>query len=251
MKLSLLFPVVLLACSGADPSGVDPSISADSNDEAIVGGVLDRGAHPAVIAIDIAGQGLCTGTLVAPDVVLTARHCVSYTKERVECAPNEVLGDRDPTTLAIHGGPDVYDAPLLARGRRLVVPSGRTLCDHDVAAIVLDRVVKNVRPIDVATAAPKVGDSLVVVGFGRTGPSGAAGVKRRRTVPILGVSARELEVGEVTCPGDSGGPALDVSGDVVGVVSRGRAFCAGRSATNVFTRVDVVRSLIAEAKRAR
>lgn len=245
MKLSLLLPAVLFACSGADSSPLQDT------DEAIVGGVLDRGAHPSVVAIDLGGEGMCSGTLVAPNVVLTARHCVSYTSEHVTCGPNEVLGNRDARTLAVWSGDDVHAATLRAHGLRLVVPSSHALCDHDVAAIVLDRAVRGVRPTAVASVPPKVGERLTVVGFGRTGASSGAGVKRRRTVRVVDVRARELDVGEVTCPGDSGGPALDPSGAVAGVVSRGRAQCSGSGATNVFTRADVVRSLVDAAKVSR
>lgn len=245
MKLSLLFSFALVACSG-----VDSSITQEA-DEPIVGGVADRGAHPAVVAIDVAGQGLCTGTLVAPDVVLTARHCVSYTAEHVSCAYDDVRGDREPSTLAVYAGDTVAGATFVGRGRELVVPAGRALCDRDVAALVLDRAAVGVRPAAIASDAPRPGAFLTVVGFGRSGPVGGAGVKRRRAVRVLDVASRELEVGEATCPGDSGGPAFDAAGDVVGIVSRGRARCSGPTATNIFTRADVVRALIARARRAR
>lgn len=244
MKLSLLIPMVLVACSGVDASPLQEA------DDAIVGGVLDRGAHPSVVAIDLGGEGMCSGTLVAPNVVLTARHCVSYTSAYVTCGPSEVLGNRDAHTLAVWSGDDVRSATFLARGLRLIVPPSQALCDHDVAAIVLDRPVYGVHPTEIASVSPKVGERLTVVGFGRTGASSGAGIKRHRTVRILGVRARELDVGEVTCPGDSGGPALNPSGAVAGVVSRGRAQCSGGGATNVFTRADVVRALVDQAGRS-
>ena len=63
----------MVACSAApekgqadDPSAGDSAgggeVGADSVE--IVPGVPDRGRDPAVVAIDIAGEGLCTGTLI-------------------------------------------------------------------------------------------------------------------------------------------------------------------------------------------
>jgi len=45
-------------------------------DQAIVGGTDDNGG-PAVVAMNIESTGftVCTGTPIAPDVVLTAGHC--------------------------------------------------------------------------------------------------------------------------------------------------------------------------------
>lgn len=247
MKISLVSSLfacaVLVACSGVDPADADPT----ADESSVVGGAPDH--HPAVVAIDVDGDGLCTGTLVAPDVVLTARHCVSVTREQVTCGASDVSGDRDPRSLVVYGGDSIRTATPLARGRELVVPAGRALCEHDVAAIVLDRAVKGVTPADVAGAAPRVGESLLVVGFGRSAQTSGAGTKRHRLVRVREVSARELEVGESTCPGDSGGPAFDAKGAVAAVVSRGRARCAGPSASNVLTRADVVRSLVDRAKR--
>jgi hypothetical protein len=248
----------LLACS----SGFDPSKAAASAPDAssglevdtteIVSGVADRGRDPAVVAIDIGGEGLCSGTLVAPRVVVTARHCVSVTSESVACPPygKQIESNRSPKSLAILVGDDAQGAELVARGRAVVVPKSDYLCDHDIAAIVLDRDVTGIPFVKVGKKAPVKGHFVRAVGFGRTSDYGPAGVKLlREHVKIQAVSAAELQVGEATCNGDSGGPALDESsGELVGVVSRGGPACEGANVHNIYTRADVFADLLASAK---
>jgi hypothetical protein len=67
-------------------------------------------------------------------------------------------------------------------------------------------------------------------------------------VRVLSVSVSELTVGEATCHGDSGGPALDQStGEIVGVVSRGGPSCEGPGVHNIYTRADAFTWLVDEA----
>ncbi|NIS30302.1 MAG: trypsin-like serine protease, partial [Actinobacteria bacterium] len=42
----------------------------------MVGGAFEEGEPAVVVVRTFAGIGLCTGTLVSPHVVLTAKHCV-------------------------------------------------------------------------------------------------------------------------------------------------------------------------------
>ena len=195
---------------------------------------------------------LCSGALVAPNLVLTARHCVS---RAVTATPScdargrshngdHLAEDVDPAAIAIYTGthvrPDV-DAPV-ARAVRTLHPTGQILCDADVAFLVLDRPVLNSTILSMRLHAPvETGDIVVPVGFGvlATGPSANAATGAVR-------GPREFEVDRATCRGDSGGPAIDVSsGEIVGVVSRGGS-CSAHG-NHVYTRVDAYNRLATAA----
>lgn len=212
---------------------------------------------------------LCSGALVAPNLVLTARHCVS---RAVTATPScdargrshngdHLAEDVDPQSIAIYTGsqvrPDI-DVPV-ARAIRTLHPTGQVLCDSDVAFLVLDRMVGNSVVLQMRLDAPvEAGDMVVPVGFGG-GPSNIVGHKVARaqsTVLATGPSAnaatgavlgpREFEVDRATCRGDSGGPAIDImTGEIVGVVSRGGSCSA--NGNHVYTRVDAYRRLATAA----
>ncbi|MGH7280684.1 MAG: S1 family peptidase [Polyangiaceae bacterium] len=241
------------ACTGASPDDAAGSIADDVSTGSIevVHGVADRNRDPAVIAIDIGGEALCSGSLIAPNVVLTARHCVSNTTEEVECPAQsaQIQGNLTPSTLTILSGDDADSAQELARGKKIVTPSSNVLCDEDIALIELDRNVTSITPLSLRSGNVTKGEHLRLVGYGKSSDESGAGAKLLRTnVPVVSVTAHEFETGEATCNGDSGGPAIDeTSGEIVGVVSRGGPTCEGAGTTNIFTRTDAFASLIASA----
>jgi Trypsin len=245
--------LVALGCASADPPSGEKVDAASPDGFAadvleIVPGVPDRGRDPAVVAIDVGGEGLCTGTLIAPNVVLTARHCVARTSESVACPSTvaQVHSQRPAATLGIYVGDDVVRSEFVAVGREIVVPAGQTLCGADIALVLLDRNVAGVSPVPLRTKGVVKGERVRAVGFGKRGDNDPAGVKLLRDhVAVLDVTRAEFQVGEATCQGDSGGPALDSkTGELVGVVSRGGPSCEGKDVHNIYTRVDVFLPLI-------
>ena len=215
---------------------------------------------------------LCSGALVAPNLVLTARHCVS---RAVTATPScdargrshngaHLAEDADPQMISIYTGDHVrpdLDTPS-ARAIATVHPAGQVLCDADVAFLVLDRPVYNAAILTMLLhASVESGDTVVPVGFGggkenQVGHRVARQFSRVLTIgpasnsdtgAVLG--PREFEVDHATCRGDSGGPAIDArTGEVVGVVSRGGS-CSGKG-NHVYTRIDSYAKLASTAVTA-
>ena len=104
-----------------------------------------------------------------------------------------------------------------------------------------------IRPLPLEReATSNIGDRVVTVGFGRTtdGKHDAGQRRFRSDVPITDLTKSELWIGEASCAGDSGGPAIDQeTGRVVGILSRGNA-CTVKDAYNIYTRISAFRALI-------
>ncbi len=207
----------------------------------------DSGAITSVVALKIGEAGayeLCSGALVAPNIVLTARHCVANSiTTSVSCDEKgystngaHVAGEHLPGSVAVYTGTSPkFAAKPQAVGKAIVAPQSEFLCDSDIALVVLDHAVTGVQPAAVRLAtgvAP--GETIRSVGYGQNDKKMPLGTRLRKPgVPVLamgsGVSesrtalgTHEFEVGKSICQGDSGGPAIsEETGAIVGVVSRG------------------------------
>ncbi len=176
----------------------------------------------------------CTATLIAPDLVLTAAHCVCPDdNSREGCASRatftlkNVRPVNSPTTrrdISIMGSVRLH--PKFATDSNWL--------SNDFAIIHLDQKATDIAlvkpiPLELPTQRPKLGDNLTIVGFGTGGdacitdppiPSG----KRKVTLPLHEISNGNvtLRIGTSSagsCLGDSGGPALNAAGNIVGVSS--------------------------------
>lgn len=231
----------LLAVAATLATGcLDPDRIGAPERRGIIGGRIDLG-DPAVVALrtcrsDLAGCGICTGTLIAPRVVLTASHCID---------DNVALGEVDRlevffgTTVGEEGTTIGVDA---ARMHRYYDPD--TL-DHDIAVVHLAAdAPAGVEPVALRSepaTAELVGATIRMVGFGETAfGAGDTGVKRQVESIVTDVAARHLFTGTEeanTCKGDSGGPIFLGEGaaeEQIGVTSRSRS-CSPNS---VKMRVD-------------
>ena len=237
-----LVAVVLFACSAAPmpPLADAPYIDVASP----LRGIPDPGADPAVVLLDLAGEGHCTGALLASDVVLTARRCIAVSSGDTPCpAPGPQLADsRDLTTIRVLVGDVAGSAVERARGRAVLVPPGDALCGADVALLLLDSTIDDIAPLVVSATGAAVGDHVRSVAY-------AGGRKLVRDhVSIAATSVSELELTEAPCDGVPGGPAIDEgSGEVVGVLSRSAPSCDATGGYDVDTRADVFSGLVGDA----
>jgi hypothetical protein len=191
----------------------------------IVGGdPVTPGEWPAVVGVNT-GQ-ICSGTLVAPNLVLTAAHCF----------------DPEPTqAVRVFFGDDMFTGQVVisddwGRHPDYCPPTecGDDLRDFAWVRLPMPASVEPILPITQQAEFDermRVGAPMTVVGFGQD-DNAVAGVKREVEVALTGFSDSGREFwaggdGKDSCSGDSGGPAL-VQLDtgawrLAGVTSRGAA----------------------------
>lgn len=249
----LLLPLAmaLLSGCGREPEPVERTASP----------ILDGADDPtdeAVVAIDTmlpTGEELCTGYLIMPDLVLTARHCVApVVNPAGGCSASDpASGAQGGTPIAASGLLVARDAVLSAATQWLAVAEvtvlpdseGAQLCGRDLAVLRLVAPIDGVAPIPLAIAAPPtVGEGFTAIGYGVVSPTQGASSDRRRSrgdlsVESVGASARTVDEEWIAdtgpCAGDSGSPALDATGAAFGVMSRGpKATCKSM----IYERVD-------------
>jgi hypothetical protein len=183
------------AC-GAPSDGTEEDLGASAAE--VHRGTRDDG-HPAVGRLEFGGAvgpSVCTATLVAPDKILTARHCAR---------------------------PSVSDYRVYFAGQRYGVRPVTTAMRHatfDVAVLDLVRPVAGVSPVVLSAALPVVGQAITIVGFGAVDNAGTGvGVKRSATNTIGAVYApdaiwvvNDSRRDATICAGDSGGPLFGTIG---------------------------------------
>lgn len=218
--------------------------------EWIVGGTVENG-EPATVAVVNVRGGLCSGSLIATRVVLTAKHCVQQAGAdapdppsyfRVRTGSNVWRPSAEYTVSDVRTTPGRYTS---GRGGL-----GGALVGVDVAVLTLTRGITAFEPYDIRREPPNElsGDPAIVIGFGQT-PSGDTGTKYKGETVVNGVTSSVIYTPASTCQGDSGGPIIDPETyQVFGVTSFGSGGCGSGYAG--FNRIDLFLDMIDEAIRA-
>jgi hypothetical protein len=217
----------------------------------IVGGVPSPG-FPDCVAIGTDAGWCCSGTLVAPNVVVTAAHCVAGGCSRRVFTGEDVAFPGDGQVIAVR---DAVAHP----GYRPPSPV------NDLAVLILAEPA-DVAPRGIAAAdAVRAAATVRLAGYGNTDAFSSGGYGRRRMVDVPLAStdprygadvATEFVAGAPfldrdSCNGDSGGPAYVQAGDdwyLAGATSRATASsrrpCGdGGIYTTVSAHLDWVRSV--------
>ncbi len=195
----------------------------------------------AVGRLDIGGKGFCTGALIAPDLVLTAGHCLydSDTHDRIDPGQIEFLAGwrngrasayRSIKQAVVHSDFD-YDGPNNAASVR-----------NDLALLQLDQPIRTGRILPFQTSAqPRAGERVGIVSY----------AKDRAEAPSLqntcNVLAQQDGVLVTSCDvdfGSSGAPIfafVDGQARIVSVVSAKAEISGDRVALGTSLHVPLAR----------
>ena len=277
----LTIGILAMACSTGSPEA--EKVGATTSN--VQGGKSDTTHKYAVgVKSEIGGNlGICSGALILPNLIATARHCVSDSPELIDCQSNPEFGDDRPeSSMTITTNPNLFGSGSgWYKVKKIFRPTDKHVCGNDIALIQLEKSIPDseATPITPGVQYPMWDESryaaaFTAIGYGRTSPatqgSGNGGAGTRRILSDIEVKCipgsssidcppgyvndAEFIGGDGICQGDSGSSAYEEqsfeAGKPVsfGVLSRGGASQDGSQCQgSIYSRFDSHRDFVLAA----
>jgi V8-like Glu-specific endopeptidase len=272
------FVAVVLAAGCS--SGEVPS----SQTQPVQGGQVDTTHNYAVGVVTTTGL-LCSGALIAPNLVMTARHCIDVSPQTIDCTSTSSVFGSQHTSTGNYWVTTYYTTNQNSNGwhqaKQIFVTPGSKICGNDLALIMLSDNVSlseaggsYVTPVVQysMTDHTRYSTTVTAIGYGDTSATTQdAGTRHiRQNINLLcipgdsaidcgvqpQIATNEFVSGDSTCEGDSGSSAYEQKNFnksvpvSFGVLSRGGA--SGSTCVEpIYTRTDKWASfIVATAKTA-